>query len=703
MHIAATINLHEPDADALRATIAATFASVWEHDEGLFAVLADERAFTRRADPLRHPLIFYLGHTACFYVNKLMMAGLIQERVEPRCEALFAIGVDEMSWDDLDERHYDWPPVAEVWGCGARVRTVVEHLVATLPLQPPITWDDPWWALLMGIEHARIHLETSSVLIRQLPLDLLQPSPAWPLCPQDAPPPANELVAIPAGAVELGKPRDHRFYGWDNEYGHQVSQVPAFAAARLLVSNHEYRGFVEDGGYQEQRWWSEEGWAWCSWKQPRHPLFWRPDGATWRLRCLAQEIPMPWSWPVEVNCHEATAFCAWLAQRTGRSLRLPSEEEWLRLRDHCLGPADQDCWPAEPGNIALRHWASSCPVGRFVHGPLSDVIGNVWQWTSSPIQPLPGFRVHPWYDDFSVPTFDDRHNLICGGSWISTGNEATRHARYAFRRHFFQHAGLRYIEAAAPPPPISGALIDDAQAAAAALDDWGHQEPGRADDFPARLAALAVAQAPAHDRILHMGGGGGGRLAFLLARHFGAVVALERSARFLMTGDRLSSQGRVRLLAADEGALGRFVEIALEDADRAVADRIAFLQADPANLDDRHGRFPAVIVTDTLDQIADPRRALDRLIERLLPGGLLIIACPWQWQDDLTPAPARLGGSHDATGERLSAHQALHDHLAGRCELIEPPQDCRRLRYRNQRCHLLVDEQISLWRRVDET
>ena len=67
----------------------------------------------------------------------------------------------------------------------------------------------------------------------------------------------------------------------------------------------------------------------------------------------------------------------------------------------------------------------------------------MWQWTETPIDEFDGFRVHPVYDDFSVPTFDTRHNIIKGGSWISCGNEATFHARYAFRRHFFQHAGFR--------------------------------------------------------------------------------------------------------------------------------------------------------------------------------------------------------------------------------------------------------------------
>lgn len=53
-----------------------------------------------RADPLRHPLIFYLGHTAAFYVNKLISARILKnsERIDSDIEWLVAIGVDEMSW-----------------------------------------------------------------------------------------------------------------------------------------------------------------------------------------------------------------------------------------------------------------------------------------------------------------------------------------------------------------------------------------------------------------------------------------------------------------------------------------------------------------------------------------------------------------------------------------------------------------------------
>ena len=70
----------------------------------------------------------------------------------------------------------------------------------------------------------------------------------------------------------------------------------------------------------------------------------------------------------------------------------------------------------------------------------------MWQHTLTPQHPFDGFKVHPIYDDYTVPCFGPNHNIIKGGSWISTGIEATPYSRYQFRRHFFQHAGIRYVE-----------------------------------------------------------------------------------------------------------------------------------------------------------------------------------------------------------------------------------------------------------------
>lgn len=79
----------------------------------------------------------------------------------------------------------------------------------------------------------------------------------------------------------------------------------------------------------------------------------------------------------------------------------------------------------------------------------------MWEWTEDHFNGLDGFETHRLYDDFSTPTFDGAHNLILGGSWASTGTEASLFARFAFRRHFFQHCGFRPVRPSASQPPPS--------------------------------------------------------------------------------------------------------------------------------------------------------------------------------------------------------------------------------------------------------
>jgi 5-histidylcysteine sulfoxide synthase len=443
--ITKTINLKEGDPKDKRNEILDYFNKTWEIDERLYDLIKQDETFYLRADPLRHPLIFYLGHTATFFINKLIQAKLIDKRIEPSYESMFAVGVDEMSWDDIDENHYNWPLVSQVREYRNIAKKVIINVIEETPLQMPITWESPFWAIMMGIEHERIHLETSSVLIRQLPLDKLQPGKFGKNCPHVDGITRNEFLPVPGAVVEMGKPFNHPLYGWDLEYGVYEEKVASFKASKELISNNEFLKFVEAGGYQTQRFWTEEGWNWKCFKQAEMPLFWRKNGDKYFLRLVADELSMPWIWPVEVNYLEAKAYCNWQSELTGKSLRMMTESEWYRLVAFCNVP-DSQTWGLAPGNINLEHYASPCPVNMFKIGEFHDVVGNVWQWTETPITGYPGFKVHPLYDDFSTPTFDGQHNHIKGGSWISTGNESTYHARYAFRRHFYQHAGFRVVE-----------------------------------------------------------------------------------------------------------------------------------------------------------------------------------------------------------------------------------------------------------------
>ena len=234
-----TIDLRSGSTDAKREEIRNYFLKTWAIDELLYTQLKSDDIFYKRGDPLRHIILFYLGHTAAFFINKLFLAKIIDHRVNPKFESIFAIGVDEMSWDDLDNNHYDWPPVHEVRIYRDEVKKTVLEVIDNTPIELPIDWDSPFWIIMMGIEHERIHLETSSVLIRQLPLEDLRSGLIGDRCPITGDAPDNELIPVSGAIIKLGKPLDYSLYGWDNEYGSYEEEVADFSAAKYLTSNRE--------------------------------------------------------------------------------------------------------------------------------------------------------------------------------------------------------------------------------------------------------------------------------------------------------------------------------------------------------------------------------------------------------------------------------------------------------------------------------
>jgi 5-histidylcysteine sulfoxide synthase/putative 4-mercaptohistidine N1-methyltranferase len=666
--------LNAGDPEQKRAEILEYFHLTYDLDERLYETLKEDDTFYLRADRLRHPLIFYFGHTATFFINKLIIAKVIDTRLNPRFESLFAVGVDEMSWDDLDATHYDWPTREAVKEYRDRARELVDGVIRRLPLTLPISRDDPFWAIVMGIEHERIHLETSSVLIRQLPIDQVVRHSFWEICREAGEPPANQLLPVPGGRVILGKAQDHPLYGWDNEFGRHEAEVAGFRAAEYLVSNREFLAFVEAGGYRERQWWTEEGWNWRTFREAEHPLFWVAAERGWQLRTMLECIDLPWNWPVEVNYLEAKAFCNWQSARTGAPLRLPTEDEWNRLRDFVDIP-DQPWWEKAPGNINLAHWSSSCPVDRFRSGDFCDVLGNAWQWTETPIYPFHGFRIHPWYDDFSTPTFDGRHNLIKGGSWISTGNEATRDARYAFRRHFFQHAGFRYVESDQPVVIHQDQYETDLLTAQYCDAHYG---PDHFDvpNFPVACARICLELMAGR----HLGhaldlGCAVGRTSFQLARSFAQVTGLDFSARFFRLATRMQEEGYLRYTLPEEGELMSFHEVSLADLNlEGVCDRVAFSQADACNLPDKFSGYDLVLAANLIDRLYAPRRFLTTIHERLNPGGVLVITSPYTWREEFTKREEWLGGYKEA-GENVTTLEGLTAALSPRFWRLGTPHD----------------------------
>ena len=688
MKISQTPIINQGQPEELREEIKAYFNETFDIYEKLFEVIVDDKAYFERADRLRHPLIFYFGHTATFFVNKLRVAKIISDRVCSRMEAMLAIGVDEMSWDDLDENNYEWPTVAEVKDYRQKVRSMVNGLIDELPLEVPIKWQDPFWIILMGIEHERIHLETSSVLIRQLPVNYLTPQDDWQIFQDDNEVVENILLPIEDGTVKQGKSEPSQTYGWDNEYGLKITDVAAFKASKYLVSNKEFLAFVEDGAYEVEEWWTKEGWEWLDFKQAKHPTFWIKTDGGFKYRAMSEEIDMPWSWPVDVNYLEAKAFCNWLGAKKGKKLRLPTEPEYLRIYDENI--------VGDSANINLEVAASSCPVDEYKQGDFYDVIGNVWQWSESAIDGLKGFKVHPAYDDFSVPTFDGKHNLIKGGSWIATGNETLREARYAFRRHFFQHAGFRYIE--------SDSLVDGEynmyetdSLISQYLEFHYGAEYFKVKNFPKACIEKIKPLLNKTNRALDIGCAVG-RSSFEMARYFDKVDALDFSTRFILNAINLRDKGKIRYLIDDEGELTTLREFRLEELGLGdKANNVEFTQGDACNLKDKYSNYDLIFAGNLIDRLYEPKVFLKDMIHRLTQNGLLVITSPYTWLEEYTEKENWIGGKK-INGENYTTLDGLHECLDADFEFIEK-HDVPFIIRETRRKHQLTVAQMTIWRK----
>lgn len=672
--------------DATRQEILDYFNNGWTMTEVLFSGLVCEEAYFRRPyHLLRHPMIFYYGHVVSVYINKLRVAGLLDAPLNPRFEELFEVGVDEMRWDDLHEGNQQiWPSLAEVCEYRRQGYELICNLIETHPLLEqehlPITQESPLWALVMGFEHERIHLETSSVLMREMPIEFLRKPGAWPAfhSTNKSVTPAGKMISLAAQEVALGKPKDFPTFGWDNEYGTEMRAVRPFSAGENLVSNGAFLEFVKAGGYREEKYWSREGWGWRCFRNVKWPTFWVQDGPAgshlFKLRTIFEVIDMPMDWPAVVNFHEAKAYCVWKSERDDAETpyRLLTEAEHNAIRDG----------REHRYNFGLAT-GSECPVSAFsANGKgFHDVFGNVWQWCEDHFHPLEGAVPHPYYDDFSAPCYDGEHQMILGGSFISAGDEASCWARFHFRPHFFQHAGFRLARSEGGNPDSGVRLLGNMPGtvnyeAQDMLDKymlmhWGSDEDiwdevpkaglnwPAAEHLPLKCAALAKEYAKENGLALDLGCAVG-RAAFEMARRFREVVGVDYSRAFIEKAKSLQDEGALEYWRKDSGTEGKALTARADAAiDRS---RIRFEQGDACALPLYLKDFDAVVMSNVLCRLPDPRACLERMQGKnalVKQGGVLVMTTPFSWLEEYTPREKWLNGLDDVAAV-LNEFELLH-------------------------------------------
>ena len=420
----------------------------------LFALLSDE-AYYSQPIALRHPIVFYEGHLPAFSFNTLVRKAFGWPRIDPALEDLFARGIDPdeslapgVPTADASTR---WPSRAVVLAFADEADRRVDEALSSVDIdRPGHPLLDRADAIFTILEHEEMHQETLLYMWHRLPLE-------WKRAPWDARPrvegaaPASEWIEIPEGTATLGVDRGVTPFGWDNERPACATVVSRFAIERHDVTNERFLEFVEAGGYRDTRWWAPEDWQWIRAESVAHPTFWERDGQRWFWRGMFARIPLPLSWPVYVSFAEASAFARW------RGARLPTEAEFQRAaygsptgeRPH---PWGESAPASDRGVFDFASWdphpAGSHPAGASAWG-VEDLVGNGWEWTSTPFAPFPGFRPSPSYPEYSADFFDGQHVVMKGAS-PATARELLRPTfRNWFRtRYPYVYATFRCATAA---------------------------------------------------------------------------------------------------------------------------------------------------------------------------------------------------------------------------------------------------------------
>lgn len=674
-----------------RQEIKEYFLNTYTLYEKMFEVLRDDEVFYNKSELTRHPMIFYFGHTATFFINKLVMMKVIDKRINPDFESIFAVGVDEMSWDDIESAHYNWPSVDEVREYRHKVKELVLNLIETLPMSLPIDFESPMWIILMGIEHERIHIETSCVLHRQMPLEYIKKVDEFKESTEYGEAPKNSLVNIKASDIELGKHIEDEYYGWDNEYGIFEKKVEAFKVSKYLVSNSEYLEFVENDGYKKKKYWTEEGLKFLDITKATYPHFWIPENGEYLYRSLSAKIKMPKNFPVDVNALEAEAFCNYISERDGVKYELPSEAEYEAI---CEMAGIDEMQSDKKANINFEI-SSSCPVDKHEFNGIYDVVGNVWQWSRTPMRPFDGFDVHPAYDDFTVPTFDEKHSLILGSSWASSGNLIMKDSRYAFRRHFYQNAGFRYVIS-----DNEETIDEDIYESDALVSQYCEFQYGK-DNFGVKNFAIECAKVASKftnntTSALDLGCATG-RATFELAKTFDKVEGIDFSIRFVGVGSSLKDNGSVAWNTKTEGELSTQNRLSIEELGyEKLTDKVSFWQGDACNLKPNFNGYDLILATNLIDRLYEPKLFLSSVDSMLNEDGVLILTSPYTWQEESTKKEFWLGGYKDEKGKDIKTLDALKLVLEDSFELVHT-QDLDFVIKETSRKYQHTVSEVSVW------
>ena len=403
------------DEDALKQYVADELERSRARSVALTTAVLDETELLAQHSRLMSPLVWDLAHVGNYEELWLLREAAGAKAVRPELDDIY----DAFEHPRATRPSLPLLKPAEADDYIGLVRRKVLDSLERIRLEPTRELLDTGFVFGMVLQHEHQHDETMLATHQ-----LRRGDPVFPATDRLPAPPAlvgPAEVLVPAGPFTMGTSSDS--WALDNERPAHRVDLPSYLIDAVPVANAAHRAFVEAGGYDDERLWSPAGWRWRCESGKRSPAFWFREGGSWMRRRFARVEPLPDVEPVQHVCwFEADAYARWAGRR------LPTEAEWEKAASWDAATATKRRFPwgddaptDAHANLGQTRYhpspAGSFPAGASPSGVL-QMVGDVWEWTSTEFTGYPGFRSFP-YKEYSEVFYDQGYKVLRGGCWAT--------------------------------------------------------------------------------------------------------------------------------------------------------------------------------------------------------------------------------------------------------------------------------------------
>lgn len=373
------------------------------------------------------PAKWHLAHTSWFFETFVLEQVLPDyQSFHPQFRVLF-----NSYYKTVGEQHprpqrglLTRPTLAEVLDYRQHVDQAMEQVFA----RASNISSEIWTIIELGCQHEQQHQELLLTDIKHL----FSCNPLAPVYHDAAPTPESQTIALEWHSYEEGVQwigASDEGFSFDNELPRHRVFLDAYALASRLITCEEYLQFMEDGGYLRPELWLSDGWDAAQQQRWRAPLYWEQhEDRTWTIFTLSGRRSLNLAEPVShVSYYEADAYARWAGAR------LPTEMEWENTATQV---------PVS-GNFVETKWLHALPATK-TDMPLSQLFGDLWEWTQSAYSSYPGFAPQAGALGEYNGKFMCNQMVLRGGSCVTPQS----HIRASYRNFFppetrWQFSGIR--------------------------------------------------------------------------------------------------------------------------------------------------------------------------------------------------------------------------------------------------------------------